>query len=62
MAGVCAKPAAIAIHPQPLLTAVESEFETSRPPTNNLRSVTVLIGLLPKPPENYGETRLMDVS
>jgi hypothetical protein len=38
MAGVCAKPAAIAIHPQPLLTAVESEFETSRPPTTNTQN------------------------
>ncbi len=27
-----------------------------------LQQRTVLIGLLPKPPENYGETRLMDVS
>jgi hypothetical protein len=38
MAGVCAKPAAIAIHPQPLLTAVESEFETSRPPATNTQN------------------------
>lgn len=30
--------------------------------TNNLRSVTASIGLLPKPLENYGGTWLMDVS
>jgi predicted nucleic acid-binding protein len=54
--------AAVANEHQSLLTALESEFETSRLPTNNLRSVTASIGLLPKPPEHYGETRLMDVS
>ena len=45
-----------------ILRSFEGWFEISRLCTNNLRSVTVSIGLLPKPPENYGETRLMDVS